>query len=144
MSLPFTLQRNDGWCDITHELEFPDPPWTLAKPNGVGAFQFSVARYESGPIPDPSPAVLLSMLRRFAASQHLADESDVATEGGALRLAAASFRQNDSFVRAWYISDGRSFAQVTYTCAWDAERDELRDCEQMIRTLRFTDETPVA
>ena len=144
MSLPFTLKWIAGWHDVTHELDSPDAPWTFARPDGLGAFQFSIATYDSGPVPDPSPEVLLTMLREFAASHDLTGESDIVTEDGALRLAASSFRLADSFVRAWYISDGRSCARVTYTCAGEASPSELRDCEQMVRTLRFTDQTHVA
>jgi hypothetical protein len=138
MPLPFTIRCSDGWCDITDEIEAADPPWTLAKPDGVGAFQFSLATYKSGRIPNPSPQVLLSLLRDFASSQELGEPAEVVTEDRDLRIAAGSFRHRDDFVRAWYASDGRSFAKVTYTCVWSAQQAELPDCERMIRSLRFT------
>ena len=141
MSLPFTIRCSAGWCDITDEVEAPDPPWTLAKPDGVGAFQFSIATYQSGPIPNPTPQVLLTLLRDFAMSKHLGEPADIVTEEGELRIAAASFRQGQNFLRAWYTSDGRSFAKVTYMCAWGKQSTELPDCESMIRTLRFSDAT---
>lgn len=144
MPLPFTVRCADGWCDITDEIEATDVPWTLAKPDGVGAFQFSVATYNRGPIPNPSPQLLLSMLRDFASSHELGEPADIVTEDGELRIAAASFRHGDEFIRAWYASDGRSFAKVTYTCDWGVQQAELPDCERMIRTLRFEDETRVA
>jgi hypothetical protein len=50
------------WRDITCEVEVDEPPFTLADPSdGAGAMQFSVARYDAGPSPDPTPEVLLSM-----------------------------------------------------------------------------------
>jgi hypothetical protein len=141
MPLPFTIESVDGWCDVTHELEIPDPPWTLARADGVGAFQFSIARYARGAIPSASPDVMLSLLRDFASSHELGEPCDIDTEAGELRIAAGSFRQNSNFIRAWYISDGRSFARVTYTCVFGQQQFELPDCEQMVRTLRFRYET---
>jgi hypothetical protein len=140
MSLPFTIKCNDGWCDITNDVEAADPPWTLAKPDGVGAFQFSVATYKSGSVPNPSPQVLFSMLCDFASSRELGEPAEVVTEDGELRIAAGSFRWGEDFLRVWYVSDGYSFAKVTYTCSWGAQQSELPDCEQMLRTLRFEDE----
>lgn len=143
MPLPFTIKCAEGWCDVTHELEAPDPPWTLARTDGVGAFQFSIAHYQRGRIASPSPEILLSLLRDFAHSHEFGEPTDIVTEAGELRIAAGSFRQADNFIRTWYISDGRNFAKITYTCAFDQQRAELSDCEQMVRTLRFRNETVV-
>jgi hypothetical protein len=140
MSIPFAIDCREGWCDITDEVEVADAPWTFAKSDGVGAFQFSVGTYMSGRIPNPTPESLLSLLRDFAISHELGEPADVVTEASELRIAAGSFRQRDSFIRAWYISDGRSFARITYTCAFGQQQAELSDCEQMVRTLRFTNE----
>src|ERR1044071_8328859 len=137
MPVPFTIKCSDGWCDITDEVEAADPLWTLARPDGVGAFQFSIATYQSGLIPNPTPRDLLSLLRDFASSRHLGEPTDVVVEDADLRLAAGNFRFGEDFLRVWYVSDGESFAKVTYTCAWGAQHSELLDCEQMIRTLRF-------
>ena len=142
MSLPFTIRCSDGWRDITEEVEAANSPWTLAKPDGVGAFQFSIATYKSGRIPNPTPQ-LLSLLRDFASSHELGGPQDIVTEDGNLRIAAASFRHADDFIRAWWASDGLSFAKVTYTCVWNEQRMELPDCKRMIRTLRFEDEARV-
>ena len=137
LSLPFTIRCSDGWCDITAEVEAADPPWTLARPDGAGAFQFSVAAYRSGRVPNPSPQDLLSLLRDFGSSRQLGEPTDVVVEDGNLRLAAGSFRFGEDFLRVWYVSDGQSFAKATYTSAWGEQHSELPDCEQMIRTLRF-------
>ena len=137
MPFPFTVRFSDGWGDITDEVESIDPPWTLAKLDGVGALQFSVATYNDGQAPDPSPEILLSMLRDFASSHGLGDLGDIVTEQAELRIAAASFRLGDDFIRVWYASDGRNFAKATYTCVWGVHQTELPDCERMIKTLRM-------
>src|SRR5215467_4641670 len=118
MTQPFTIDCIKGWCDVTHDVKGDTPPWTLARPDGVGAFQFSSALYRSGPVPAASAAVLLSMLREFADTQELGELTDIVTEDGKLCLAAASFQWRHDFVRVWFVSDGSSFAQITYTCAW--------------------------
>jgi hypothetical protein len=141
---PFSIACVEGWCNVTHQIEAADPPLTFARADGVGAFQLSTALYRSGPFPGASATVLLSMLREFADARDLGEPSDIVTEDGGLRLAAASFRRQQDFVRVWYLSDGSSFAQVTYTCAWGVQAAELPDCEQMVRTLRFGDETHAA
>lgn len=143
MSLPFTIKFSEGWCDTTDEVEAADPPWTLTKPDGVGAFQLSIATYKGGRVPNPSSQVLFSMLRDFASSRNLGEPVEVVTEDGELRIAAGSFRFGDDFLRVWYVSDGYSFAKVTYTCSWGAQQSELPDCEQMVRTLRFENEARV-
>jgi hypothetical protein len=140
MSISFAIHCCEGWCDITDDVEVTDAPWTLAKPDGVGAFQFSIATYKSGRIPDPTPESLQFLLRDFAISHELGEPADIVTEAGELRIAAGSFLQGDSFIRAWYISDGRSFARVTYISAFGQQQAELSDCERMVRTLRFTNE----
>jgi hypothetical protein len=140
MSLPFTIRCSDGWCDITDEVEAADRPWTLAKPDGFGAFQFSVATYKSGGRPNAIPQDLLALLHDFASSRDLGEPTNVAVEDGHLRLAAGSFRFGDDFLRVWYVSDGLSIAKVTYTSAWGTQHAELLDCEKMIRTLRFANE----
>lgn len=137
MSLPFTIRCIEGWCDVTDEVEAANAPWTLARPDGVGVFQFSIATYKNGPSPNPTPEYLLSLLRYFASSRELGELGDVALEDGDLRLAGASFRSGDDFLRVWYVTDGLSFAMVTYTSVWDKQHSELIDCEQMIRTLKF-------
>jgi hypothetical protein len=127
------VRDNAGWSDVTEE----DQPYTLARAQGVGALQFTVAEIESGPTPDPSPGDLQKMLAKYADSQGLASPFDVVVESGPRRLVAGSFHWNDAFLRAWYISDGRNFAFVTYNCA-DGEQDgELPECERIVRSLEF-------
>ena len=140
MALPFIFQQQSGWFDVTHELDVPNPPWTFSKLDGVGAFQFSIATYKRGAVPSPSASVLLSLLREFAVLHELGEPADIITEESDLRLAAASFQSGGNFMRVWYVSDGYSFAKVTYTCACGVEQAELSDCEQMVRTLRFSNE----
>ncbi len=52
-------------------------------------------------------------------------------------MAAGSFLSGGDFVRVWYVSDGLSFARVTYVCEAGRETEELADCEQIIGSLAF-------
>ena len=132
----FAIESAPNWLDVTDDIPGDNVPLTFARPDGFGALQFSIASYESGPIPDPSTDTLLNLLRDFAQSRELGTATDVCTEVEPLRLAAGSFH-TDSFIRVWYVSDGRSFALVTFTCDAEHAADELPDCEQMVRTLLF-------
>jgi hypothetical protein len=134
----FTVVAPAGWEDVTDSLEIEDPPITLARADGVGALQFSIAVYSRGERPDPSPDELLGMVVEFGKSRGLGTPGAVLTRAGPLRIAAGSFLSDDDFVRVWYVSDGLSFALVTYVCEAGREAEELADCEQIVRSLVFS------
>jgi hypothetical protein len=133
----FSVVAPRGWEDITDSVEADDPPATLARGDGVGALQFSVALHAGGTIPDPTPADLLRMVTSFAEARGLAAPQDVAVESAPLRLAAGSFTWGEDFLRVWQISDGRHFAFVTFTCESGQEGGELHDCERIVRSVQF-------
>ena len=70
----------------------------------------------------------------------LGKPADVVTESGPPRLAAGSFDWDENFLRVWCVSDGRSFAFITYTCAAEHAGPELPACEQIVRSILFADE----
>lgn len=131
-----SIEPASDWFDVTDELPGANVPLTFTRPNGLGALQISIASYQSGPIPDPSTDTLLTLLHDFAQNRELGAATDICTEAEPLRLAAGSFH-TDSFVRVWYLSDGRSFALATFTCDPKHAAVELFDCEQMVRTISF-------
>jgi len=135
----FAVQVPRGWADITGEVEAEDPPYSLAHRDGVGALQFSVAVYQSGPAPDPTPADLLGMVKEFGRKRGLGRPAEVVTEPGPPRLAAGSFAWGEDFLRVWQVSDGRSFAFVTYTCTAPVRPTELAACERIVRSIVFGD-----
>jgi hypothetical protein len=134
----FAVQVPSGWADITEEVEAEDPPYTLARRDGVGALQFSIALYRSGAIPDPTPADLLGMVEEFGRKSGLGEPSAVLVEPGPPRLSAGSFAWGEDFLRVWQVSDGRNFAFVTYTCAAEDAGPELSACERIVRSIVFT------
>jgi hypothetical protein len=136
----FAVEAPRGWADITDTVEADNPPYTLAHRNGVGALQFSVALYESGPVPDPTPAVLRGMVEEFGHKRGLGEPSAIVAEPGPPRLAAGSFAWGEDFLRVWQVSDGRNFAFVTYTCAAEDMGAELEVCERIVRSIVFSGE----
>src|SRR5262245_20187206 len=126
----FAINCIDGWFDITDDLA-SGSPWSLARPHGYGAFQISVALYQSGANPNPSTENLCAMVCELLSQEGMGPHENVVVENGPLLLAAASCRWGGDFVRAWYVSDGRNFAKITYTSAWGTHDAELPDCEQM-------------
>jgi len=133
----FAVHVPHGWADITATVEVPNPPYTLAHRDGVGALQFSLALYKSGPVPDPTPEILLGMIEEFGRKQGLGVPSAVVTEPGPPVLAAGSFAWGEDFLRVWQMSDGRNFAFVTYTCAAGDAGPELPACERIVRSIAF-------
>ena len=135
----FEIQVPREWADITNDVEAENPPCTVAHSDGVGALQFSVALYEAGPIPDPTPADLLDMVKEFGRERRLGKPADVVAEPGPPRRAAGSFAWDEDFLRVWQVSDGRNFAFVTYTCAAENAGPELAACERIVRSIVFVD-----
>jgi hypothetical protein len=134
----FAVDLPPGWGDITGVVEADNPPATVARDDGVGALQFSVALYDSGPCPRGDVEELQELLDGFARSHGLASPTDTARENSPRGLVAASFQPGDQFVRVWYVSESGSFAFVTYTCdRSNLAASELREAEEIVRSLVF-------
>lgn len=130
-----------AWLDITDGIGEGNHPFTLARSDGIGAIQFSIAEYRSGKDPGISLDGLRNLLADFAESRELGRGYDFTSEGNSLLLtAAASFNFEDRFFRVWYCSDGRNVALVTYNCDKNREQAELSDCERIIRSLTWSHE----
>lgn len=137
---PVRMRIARGWRDITATVEAPEPPLTLAHPDGVGALQLSMAAYCAGPLPDPSLAALRSMLDALAAAKQLgrAVRGSRSMGNGPPKFATASYHAGDDLVRAWYLAHRGSFALATYVCDWRARAEERADIDAMIATIRFS------
>jgi len=134
----FSVDLPPGWGDITADVEADDPPATVARGDGVGALQFSIGVYESGPRPRGDVGELQALLDEFAESQGWTSPSNTTRESAPRGLVAASFKWDDDFVRVWYLGDEGNVALVTYTCAaGDVSRRELAEAEQIVRSIIF-------
>ncbi|HSO31026.1 MAG TPA: hypothetical protein VLT33_00880, partial [Labilithrix sp.] len=56
-----TMVIPDGWSDVTDDLP-AGTPCTLARPDGIGALQFSRAHYRGGVVPEITVEDLESLL----------------------------------------------------------------------------------
>lgn len=134
---PFAVQVPPGWEGITDVVQADAPPYTLARCDGVGALQFSIALYKSGRIPNPTAGELQKMVETFGDERGLGEASEFVIETGPPVLAAGTFRWGDDFVRVWQVSDGCSFALVTYTCAARDVGPEVAVCADIVRSIEF-------
>jgi hypothetical protein len=136
----FSVDLPFGWGDITAELDNDDPPATVARGDGVGALQFSIALYESGPRPTGDVKELQELLDGFAETHELTSRSNAIQESLPRGLVAASFQPNGDFLRVWYVGEGPNFAFVTYTCERSLiDARELAEAEQIVRSVVFGD-----
>jgi hypothetical protein len=130
----------DGWGEVTDELPEPGSPLTLVKEDGVGALQFSSARYLSGEFPNPTLLDLQRLLEDKAAKESWGDPISLQTGTRSLMFASGEYRIGEAYMRAWYLSDGLNFVFATYNCDWHERARERRDVDSIIATLRFSDD----
>jgi len=129
----------EGWADITDDLPEGTPP-TLAKPEGVGALQFSVAKYQAGARPNVSQDDLDALLVEFAKSRALGPASNLERGQGASQRVGATFFREDDLVRAWYLTNGQDVALVTYVGAAAASPvslSELAEASAIVASIAF-------
>lgn len=127
-----------GWVDVSDDMPEGTPP-TLAKPEGVGALQFSVGRYRSGANPQVSLEDLDALLTEFAATRSLGLAADIERGTSASHYVGGSFLNGDDLIRAWYLTNGSDVALVTYVAAatsGDAAA-ELADAGTIVRSIDF-------
>jgi hypothetical protein len=134
----FSVDLPPDWGDTTPDVEPGDRPATITRHHGVGALQFSIGLYQSGPRPPGDAKQLQEFLDSFAKSHGWTTPSEMVRETSPRALVAASFHPGDDFVRVWYVSEHGNFAYVTYTCARaDLEPRELAQAEQIVRSVLF-------
>lgn len=137
----FSIEVPDNWDDITDELD-DDSPITLAEPTcGVGALQISVAVHTSGQRPNISCRDLVEMLNAFGDSGAHTRRTEIATATMPNSRAVATFSDEDSYIRVWYLSDGDRIAFVTYTAAVDDFDGEVETAEAILNSFAFRVDT---
>lgn len=135
-----SLELPTGWSDVTDDLPEGSPP-TLAREDGVGALQFSIARHSGGASASFSIQVLLSLLEEFAAAHGLAVASNsiiTSEKPGRLQI-SANLSDSSDFIRTWYVSDGTDLVLITYTTdltnAGAGASADLQDAEAIVATV---------
>jgi hypothetical protein len=133
----------DGWLDITDDLP-PGTPPTLAKADGVGALQFSTARYRSGSLPVFQFSTLQEMLAELRTSRGLGKPDHTGSRTVSdNRVLMADFSPAGETLRIWYVTNGRDLVFATYT---GQERDarvtrELEEATAIVESIDFNPET---
>jgi hypothetical protein len=136
------IESSEDWFDTTDDLP-PGAPPTLSKADGVGALQFTIARFVGGKLPGIEMAHLRAMFddfmirRGFAAPEQVTEKVVV---GNSLVYGDFGEEIDDDplFIRVWYVSNGRDAALVTYTTGEDDDyRTELAEAQAIVESIRF-------
>jgi len=126
-----------GWLDITGDLD-PGAPPTLARADGVGALQATVAVYAGGEDPAITRTGLLKLLREFGVAHALGQPKGVVGETREGRiLLSGRFSSSAEVIVAWYLTNGHDLALVTYTSLepnTEQTRKEIVEAEAMLRS----------
>ena len=132
------LRLPSDWRDITDDLPDGSPP-TLAKPDGVGAIQFSIARHQGGEAPHVDRAALQNLLENFCARQGF-DCHPQAESHDNIQVVKSHALMDGGLVAIWYVSNGADVVLSTYVSQQsgsDATRVEWQEAEVIIRSIRF-------
>ena len=125
------------WGDVSDSAEDAVP--TLACDNGVGALQFSIAKFRSGKVPDIDRAALLALLRKFEISQSLQIEPRKFDPPALVGISGIS-READNLLVVWYVSDGKNLAFVSYTALEFGEplvSTEIEQADCIVASIEF-------
>lgn len=128
----------NDWVDITESLPRGTPP-TLAKPEGIGVVQFTVAKYSGGNTPKITIETLDGFIDEFFESKQL-QRTEVSHDIGSNLCVSAISSEPDQLTRAWYVSDGTNIALVTYVCLDVNNKQvdmELNDASFIVKSIIF-------
>lgn len=134
-----TMVMPEGWVDVTDDLP-DDSPSTLAKPEGVGALQFTLARYQAGASPDIGGDALQKLLTQFADSRSLGTPLHIHEGRGVHPYVAGDFDLQGELVRVWYLSNSKDVVLITYVTQQPESKQadaELLDATAIIESLEF-------
>lgn len=127
----------DGWFDVTPDAGGPS---TLARPEGIGAVQLSVAKYKKGAAPAIDRPTLRGLLFDFGKSRGLGVPTNVTEGEGCCQFVAGDFNSDADLVHVWYVSNGSDVALVTYLTQQPLNEDvplEVRAAHEMVESLEF-------
>jgi hypothetical protein len=134
----FSVDVPVAWGEVSAEETYDGP--MLSGPSRAGRLLFQVTPYdESAPsLGLLTPDQLLDMVRTFGETRLWESPTDVVTEEGPLRLAAASFVTDDGDeVRVWNLMSGLDYALAFYRGGAGGPGDDLALCELVIRSIEF-------
>ena len=127
------------WCDVSQDLPSDTPP-TLAKAEGVGALQFSTAKYKKGALPNIQYEDLWEFLRQLADSEGLGKPRETSQSRGVHPFVSGTFSSKGNLFRVWYISNGRDVTLVSYVASEtesEKAKQEVAEAETIVASLDF-------
>ncbi|MSP62297.1 MAG: hypothetical protein EXR72_18595 [Myxococcales bacterium] len=131
------VDASDPWQPVLHEVGSQAPCLALAARDGAGVLQFSAVMPRGDDDPAPPSSALLALVERFGAERGLGPPAGQILREGATAIAGASFHHGDNYLRVWFVADRSHLALVTYVADRGTEGDEPRQCDELLRTLRF-------
>lgn len=129
-----------GWGDISADLP-PDYPPTLARDAGVGALQFSVARYRRGAKPAIDEEALKKLFIGFCQTHSFGQIEPAVISASNVLCVGGISGTPEEVVAVWYVSNGTDIALVTYTGpgpADSATKKELSEAMDMVTSIEFS------
>ena len=131
-----SMSAPTAWDDITSSVEEGTP--TVAKSDGVGALQFSVARYSAGQRPTYDESSLRSLITEWIRNRGLEPQGVTLEQTASNQFAWVDAVKSEDLIRVFYITDGRDLAFATYLRFFrDNDPEELAEVMAIIRSLRF-------
>jgi len=127
-----------GWTDITEDLPSGAPP-SLARAEGVGTVQFSIAKYRSGEDPNVSIANLQVFLADFCDRNGIRWDKMIHRDGKIMSVSVTS-TLDDEFIEVAYFSNGKDIVLLTYICS-DVDSSEFENdmigVNEIINSMEF-------
>ena len=128
----------EDWTDVTDDLPEGSPP-TMARSSGVGALQFSIARYRGGEEPQVEIDDLRRFLEEFCHRNGISGD-DIVDCSKELMSVKINSCLDDELIIARYFSDGRDVLLATYVCQ-NIEHPEmnqdLKDIEIVLNSIEL-------
>ena len=126
------------WEDITDDLDDKWPP-TLSRRSGVGALQFSIARYKSGKLADIGIGDLRKIGANFCADLPQKFREPVENVGRINTVEHVSDGEEE-LIAVWHLSNGRDVVMATYTSLTPKDPKtgyELNEARQLVESIEF-------
>jgi hypothetical protein len=136
-----TVEAVGDWLDVTADLP-EGSPFSLARPDGVGILQFSMAHYEKGTYPDIALPALREMIIEFGETQGLGEAARFHARDSQPLAVAGDFQAAAELIRVWFVSNDKDVAMVTYVVLdlspeSPVVRAELEDADAIIASIDF-------
>jgi hypothetical protein len=127
-----------GWFDITDDLPDGSPP-SLARDTGVGALQFSIAKYRSGKEPEVTIDDLRALLSEFC-QKHEISFNPITERNDKIGAVSNRHITGDELIYALYLSNSRDVLLATYVSTEPENpevEEDLRGVNRIIKSMEF-------